>query len=248
MPARQKQTAQAVLIALIIIVVAVLAVLALRQARTHHDPYVPSPEEAEAHYVLRGLLEKVDRVLRRNNIQYWPMGGTMLGAVRHAGMIPWDDDIDIGVWERDLPRAAKAIQVELDGQVRWWRGARCFKVTPTHRSDTVIDVFPMSLQDSPKGKIIAFSSRVAREFWPREYFTEEEFGQGQKALAFEGIPLRGPDAPCSYLDRSFPGWDRRGYNMEGHSTSLIRHLGAKVAPAAYVFNAADSRRLCGTGA
>ena len=242
MAARQKQIAQAALIAIVLVVVAVLA---LRQVRTHHDPYVPTPEEAESYDVLRGLLVKVDQVLRRNGIPYWPMGGTMLGAVRHQGIIPWDDDIDIGVWEHDLPRAAEAVQAELGGLVRWWRGARCFKATPKDRSDTVIDIFPMSLQDSPKGRIITFASQLAREFWPREYFTEEEFGRGQKVLPFEGLVLRGPDAPCAYLDRTFPGWASRGYNTEGHSPSPIRRLGAKVAPATYVFNVADSRRLCG---
>lgn len=241
-------TAKTIYATIIAILIIVVAVYVLRQVRTHHDPYVPTPKEAEVHYVLRGLLKKVDQVLRRNKIQYWPMGGTLLGAIRHQGMIPWDDDIDIGVWEHDLPRVAKAIQTELDGQVRWWRGARCFKVTPAHRNDTVIDVFPMSLQDSSKGKIITFASRMARVFWPREYFTEEEFGRGQKILPFEGVSLRGPNAPCSYLDRAYSGWDSRGYNTEGHSTSLIRRLGAMVAPATYVFNATDSRRMCGAKA
>ncbi len=43
----------------------------------------------------REMLKVLDKFCRENGLRYWASGGTMLGAVRHKGFIPWDDDVDI---------------------------------------------------------------------------------------------------------------------------------------------------------
>lgn len=51
-----------------------------------------------------GILRKFDEYARDNGITYYMAGGTLLGAVRHHGFIPWDDDIDLMVPRPDYER------------------------------------------------------------------------------------------------------------------------------------------------
>ena len=44
-----------------------------------------------------------------NRLRYYALGGTMLGAVRHQGFIPWDDDIDVGMPRKDYIRLAEVL-------------------------------------------------------------------------------------------------------------------------------------------
>jgi len=50
------------------------------------------------------VLEYASNLLREHNIPFWLMAGTLLGAVRNGKMIPWDNDVDIGIWHHDAKR------------------------------------------------------------------------------------------------------------------------------------------------
>ena len=51
-----------------------------------------------------------------NDIRYYVVDGTMLGAARHQGFIPWDDDIDVGVPRRDYEKLASILNEKTEGR------------------------------------------------------------------------------------------------------------------------------------
>ena len=58
----------------------------------------------ELHSKLLNMMKAFDDFCRTNNISYFMLGGTELGAVRHHGFIPWDDDMDIGIPQDDYKK------------------------------------------------------------------------------------------------------------------------------------------------
>lgn len=75
--------------------------------------YLVSAEIKQLWKVELEILTHIDVICRKHNIKYWVDYGTMLGAVRHHGFIPWDDDLDLGMLRTDYERFKSVVMEEL---------------------------------------------------------------------------------------------------------------------------------------
>lgn len=65
------------------------------------------------------ILKEFINICEENNLTYYALGGTLLGAVRHKGFIPWDDDIDLGMPRADYERFKRIANERFNGKYQF---------------------------------------------------------------------------------------------------------------------------------
>ena len=137
------------------------------------------------------LLLEADRICRKHGIHYNIIAGTMLGAVRHGGFIPWDDDADIALLRPEYERFREACRTELDPErysfqdhtvtpgYRWGYGKlrrrdtlflREHQEHMPYEQGVFIDVFPLdAVPDSHAGRAVVNAEcfLVRKLLWSR---------------------------------------------------------------------------------
>lgn len=78
---------------------------------SHYNPEGSTLRRAQLRML--DILLEVDKICKKHDIPYWLEGGTLLGAVRHGGFIPWDDDLDISTTLEGYEKMKKFFPQEL---------------------------------------------------------------------------------------------------------------------------------------
>ncbi|MGL4226192.1 MAG: LicD family protein [Rickettsia sp.] len=156
------------------------------------------------------LMKDTHELLGKNNINYWIDGGTLLGAVRHQGIIPFDDDLDIGIVHEDEVRLQQILPQfeQLGYTVSFERSYNiCKKVC--------LDIF---IFHKEQNKFI-HTNLTIRSKYPNDFFYDYEL-YPLKKYKLGNIEVYGPADPKANLDRLYPAWDKYAVIHNSHSLHL----------------------------
>lgn len=110
------------------------------------------------------ILKEVKEILYSKNINFFLIGGTLLGAIRHGGFIPWDDDIDIGIMRKDFEILEKELEKENNKLIKYFSiGKNKYQTEPIGRVylkaeikneniKKIVDIFP--IDNIPQNKFL----------------------------------------------------------------------------------------------
>ena len=163
------------------------------------------------------ILKAVVLFFNMNNIQYILCGGTMLGAVRHNGFIPWDDDIDILVPRKDYD---KIIQLVKAGKAEM--GAYSFRIPGDERyANPFIKAVDYNYKVIEDARDENFQGYIWIDIFPLDHFPDDEKNHIKylKTNKFYRNILNSNTVPDSYMKS-------RGYHKG--VKKIISYFGAKV--------------------
>ncbi len=186
------------------------------------------------YYKLLELLKKVclehGFVDARNIPKFILFDGSALGAARHKGIIPWDDDCDLAIFdERGFLKLESALQlegIELDRSLRFNSIYKC-KFT----DKKIEELFPDSPKSDPADIDIfvcsemsdgsfTYDTAYARANWSNSFITREEFQEGFEYCQFGDLELPSLKNPTNYLKRHY-GDNCLTHGIETHGHSKI---------------------------
>lgn len=129
------------------------------------------------------LLKAFDEICVHNNIVYSIIGGTLLGAIRHRGFIPWDDDLDVFLDRENYIKLKKILPcgnlcVNTRPDTSFWVDKLRFSDSKYDNTNILIDVF--ILDNLPDNRLMAFLKLNTLRFFqglikPKPRFSEYSF-------------------------------------------------------------------------
>lgn len=175
------------------------------------------------------LLNFVVKVLEKYELSYWLDYGTLLGAVRHGGYIPWDDDIDLGMMRKDYNKFIEVIGDELRAN-----NLGNVEVTVNDRLEAIRISFLQIAYYSDEGELLA-----GLDIFPSDFVDTPPSGFAERVIEEQKVFIEkmkeGADINeyiADYYQRFNLSMDEQNYivsgidnNLRGNSGYHAYHLG-----------------------
>ncbi len=178
---------------------------------------------------IRGLyqvMKDMHELFAAYDLPYWIDSGTLLGAVRHEGIIPWDNDLDVCMFRKDVPRLLKLKPVLK--KLGYTLVEMPFGWT-IKRKGCCFDLFLMSRK---KDRYIYSDKFTSTYFAKRDggpvYYTQEELFP-LKLYTFGALEVWGPHDPYPYLDVYYRSWRTTAKFLFDHRTNQYSPKKLKMA-------------------
>ena len=185
-----------------------------------HNFKITNPSDVVQLYQLMYIL---DKILIQHDIEYWMECGTLLGAIRHHGIIPWDDDGDVDIWETDKIKL-ESLRPVFDKYgivlMNTWFGYKIFFKTGALIKGfkwlyPAVDIFTMKNDNG----IVTYSEWKARLYFGHCTYNYNHMYPLQRyqfgTFELNGIAER---EAFNYLDRCYKSdWPDHAYQMYDHS-------------------------------
>ena len=125
-------------------------------------PKAPEPRRSYQ-LIMNFILQRIRKICEENEIEFFLMAGTLIGAVRHKGFIPWDDDIDIGMFRDQYYRFKTAIKndemIEVDNYCN--SGGEIYIKVKLKASDVFfVDIFLFEYLNIEKTQIESATNKI----------------------------------------------------------------------------------------
>lgn len=181
---------------------------------------------------LYAMTKEVHQLFVEKGIEYCMTGGTQLGATRHEGIIPWDDDVDLFVLEKDestINSLKSALEAKGIGMIRCHLGFKFFDlngsdINESHSGEDYTYKYPfidICFAGVDQKGHYTYTGEHFRNNYAGEYLTEEEW-KGRHLQKFGDLSLYGAPDPEKFCMRMY------GEDVFDYGYQLLNHRNFKL--------------------
>jgi hypothetical protein len=173
-----------------------------------HYEYKVDGNKKKTFKQLLKILKLWNEMTKECGIGYWACGGTLLGAVRHSGFIPWDNDIDISIMLSDLNKVKR--NLDKHPVLKYYESMCGLRVYISENEDetAVMDIFICDYYNKITINFCGhLSDRGDPTWWMSELFPNQQVYGSElhplKEIAFEDTIIMVPNNEINVLYRNF---------------------------------------------